>query len=143
MIVYVAASSKEAGRASAAMTHLRAVGHEVASDWTRQIQNFADPNLGIPAGAARAISREAFDHIRRSDVLWLLWPKLPTIGAWIETGGFIMAHRQGVGRLVVSGGDPELSIFTNGCTNRTFPTDGAAAAWFADLPPVSFKSEVL
>lgn len=131
-IVYLAASSKELPRARRAMDWITEAKHTVALDWVQQILAMGgkDPNRGIPPNIARTIALNAFSHLRRSNVIWLLSPETETEGAWIEFGAYAFHVSTLIGpKLIMSGGDPETSVFLNGLLTHHFVDDEAAIRW--------------
>jgi hypothetical protein len=130
VIVYVAGASAEESRVRKAMDVVRRSPHKLAHDWLRVIEAHGSANLAVPPGPARTVSLMAFSHLRRSGILWLLFPQEDTIGTWIETGAFMMHASTLVGtRIIMSGGDTRASVFLNGLVTQAFETDREAGLW--------------
>lgn len=108
--VYVAGSSKEIQRCSAAMTLLRASGIEVTSTWIESIARAG--GVANPANAHRtdrcAWSLECLEAVDAADVVWLLAPAddAPTRGAW---GELCYAHARA--KTIIASGNTHQSIF--------------------------------
>lgn len=99
MRIYVAAASKEIDRARAFMDRLRALGHEITSDWPEVIAKVGDAN---PTDATRAQRRgwaqADLDQVAGSDLLVVLLPTphITTEGMWVELG-YGLGHNEAVG----------------------------------------------
>ncbi len=106
--VYVAASSKELGRAKTVMSMLRNAGHTVTHDWPAIIEarGMANP--------VDATEDERWDWaiddlagVAKADVLWLLVPAENGAGAFVELG-YALARK----KPVICSGPFLRSIFT-------------------------------
>jgi hypothetical protein len=124
--IYVAGASGDMARARKAMDEVYKIGGLVlTSDWVRVITEHGSANLGLSEEVRSQESSSALAAVETADILWLLCPTVPTVGAWVELGAFLGAKKSAV---VVSGGDPEISIFT-AQAERLFRTDEEAARY--------------
>ncbi len=106
--VYVAASSKELGRAKAAMALLREYGHEVTHDWVAEVEEVgsANPEHATVADKCRWAKAD-LDGVRAADLIWLLMPDQGGLGAYWEAG-----YAQALGKGLIVSGKHRRSIFT-------------------------------
>lgn len=122
--IYVAAASREIGRAWFWMQEIRETpGLEIVEggDWTRRPR----PNP-VDLGTRVRCANEDVEAVRRAAVLWLLAPELPTAGAWVKLGVAVEARRNsGTPGIVVSGPGSMRSIFC-ALADREFETDREA-----------------
>lgn len=112
--VYVAASSNELARASAAMRAVENAGYRLTLDWVAVIEKaggVASPNPAAVGGRDMLVkwSRDAMCAIDAARVFWLLAPQADHgRGAFFEFG-FAVAQGKHV---IVSGPARACSIFT-------------------------------
>lgn len=104
--VYIAGSSAELERAEAAMALARNAGLVVTYDWTTDIRRARESghatDATLPAHEQARAARADLDGVGTCDVLWLLVPACPSVGAWFEAG-----NARGLGkRLAMSGVAP-------------------------------------
>jgi nucleoside 2-deoxyribosyltransferase len=117
--VYIAASSREPERVRAAQRMLTELGIELTLDWLTSIEaNLAlglrDSDLSI--ADQRQHANADLLAVEQADVLWLLAPKEPTKGAWIELG-YALGH----GTPVLVTGDASCIFLT--LTDWQLPRD--------------------
>lgn len=83
--LYVAGSSKELERASAAIDMARAMGWNVTVDWPAIIR---DAGAAVPDNwtQCEAVAADDMEGVRNADALWFLNPDHCSTGAWTELG---------------------------------------------------------
>jgi hypothetical protein len=114
--IYVACSSRELYRVSAAMNAVEARGHVLTHDWTVPIlearaQGHEEHEMGFEI--ARQCAEADLKGIERADVVWVLIPQTITVGLWVEIGYAIRARKP----IIISGPDPLRSnvfLFVDG-----------------------------
>lgn len=131
LAVYVAGASAEVERASEVIERIRALGLVVTHDWTRSVREhrsagYRDVDLDHERQAM--IASEDLDAVRRADVLLLLAPESPTIGAWVELGCALNLANM---TIFVSGPASRQSIFTS-LADWIFTDDDAAVQALAN-----------
>jgi hypothetical protein len=118
--VYVAASSHEIERAEKWMKALRDVGIIVQSSWPEVIRKSGGANpMDVSREQRKQWSIVDLEEVKKSQVLWLLCPVKPTIGAYVELG---CGWDAGL-KLIESGIEPK-TIFTGLCDH--YETDEQA-----------------
>lgn len=132
MKIYVAGSSRELERAEAAMVAIKGSDLELSHNWVQQIRDVGQANPVEREAQRKAWVIDSLEKVRLSAVLWLLLPRSPTIGAWVELGAAAAFDlgQAGPRRLIVTSGEADdryRSIFTALAT-RHFDTDGEAAS---------------
>ncbi len=107
MRVYVASSYSDYPRARAAMTALRAAGHDITHDWTALADQF--PNDDAPLHLRAQHAREDLQGVRDADVVLLLTPsdRGRGCGCWIETGAALALGKP----VIITGPQRARSIF--------------------------------
>jgi hypothetical protein len=124
MRIYVAASSKELGRAKWAMDAVRKLGHDITHDWVQCVEEEGEANPASASYTQRANwAEDDLCGVQEADVLWLLMPESEGFGAAVELG---YALSKPYKRVVVSGCH-ERTIFT-ALANACYDNDGAALA---------------
>jgi hypothetical protein len=133
--VYVAASSQELRRARIAMQAVTDFAHEVTHDWTAPIE--AVRAQGIEeheTPSARQYAEADLCGIERSDVVWMLAPREPTVGFWVELGYAIRARKP----IVISGPTTaecqrNIFLFCEGVhvVLREYDDERTAMAWIS------------
>jgi hypothetical protein len=130
--IYVAGSSKDLERAQGAFDVIRDIpGILLAFDWISLIiKNNGSANRNLPRDVRREIAALALNAAADADVFWLLCPTVDNLsfGVWAELGAFVTAHRRDPMPILSSGGDPEISIFSEVATSQ-FEYDWEAAGW--------------
>lgn len=130
MKIYVAAASAETDRAVSAMAVLRGAGHTITSDWTKDVVRLG-ANVGLTQAQRMRAASECVSGILSADAIVLLWPKVPSRGAWIEAGITL-----GLGRgfaeppVYTLGADPEDTVFYEMMTKH-FADLRQLVAWLA------------
>lgn len=110
--IYVAAASREHARATTAADAVRECGGFVCSTWLQTApEKWAGKDDRYDVDVQRQCAESDLADLRSADVLWLLWPTQPTVGAYVELG-YALAHGT---RVVVSGAGCHSSIFTAPC----------------------------
>jgi nucleoside 2-deoxyribosyltransferase len=108
MRVYIAASSKELGRAKAVKALLEDYGHQVTHDWMAEVEKVGSAN---PEGASQQdLARWASEDLAgvdNADFFWLLMPEDGGLGAFWEAG-----YAQARGKVLIVSGRHSRSIFT-------------------------------
>lgn len=136
MKVYVAGASAEVERAERAMRLVRSMGHNIALDWTQVLR--AARAQGVRSDAdlapehALGLARQQLLAIDGSDVLWLLAPARPSVGAWVEFGFALGLHwpddSDDGPRTVIVSGKCAHTIFGQ-LPDQAFDTDCEALSW--------------
>jgi len=134
--VYVAAASAELRRAALAMDLVRHTpGLALAHDGVATILQHGSANAGLTDAVREAVATEGLAKVREADLLWLLCPNRPTVGAWVELGHFLR-HRpeRATPRypVVVSGPGAGRTIFT-ATAEVVVDTDEEAAAVLREI----------
>lgn len=83
--VYVAGASAEIERAEHMIATLRALGVVVTHDWPARMRAMGPEHLLTRPVLADEL-RACLAGVRRADVLLLLEPTRPSVGAWVELG---------------------------------------------------------
>lgn len=109
--IYVAGSSREAALVAAYMDGLRAAGWIVTVDWPAAVAASPVPDHELPLEVQQAHARWDLAGVASAQVLWLVGPSTPSVGAYVELG---FALARGV-RVVASG--PQ-SLFTSLAAER-------------------------
>lgn len=138
MITYVSASSYERTRARWALDAVKEAPDLVlASDWLRDIEARPDKsaNAGRTPEEAAEVSGSVMGIVAGAELLWLLVPETPTLGAGVELGCFAMARIAGIYRprmIVASGSSRDVSIFV-GLSDAYFEDDRDALKWLYEI----------
>lgn len=137
MKVYVAAYSMELDRARFWMGKLRAAGHEIALDWTIQVEQarVADqPDWALPIAERVKIAETDYLAAWGSDLVWTLLPQYSGAGVHSELGiGLASRNTTGPVRHVVCSGAWRRNVFS-ALADRVFDTDEAAFEFICGLP---------
>lgn len=114
--VYLASSSHETSRVNAIADKLIAHGLRVVSTWHRE------PDRALKAGfddllsvtEQREIAERCIDEMFGADLMWLVWPRTASIGAYAELGVAIALARFHYSmHVVVSGVGCSRSVYTS------------------------------
>jgi hypothetical protein len=115
--VYVAASSGEIERAEKWMKALRDAGIVVQSTWPEVIRKSG--GVANPMSATREQRREwsftDLAEVKKAEILWLLCPNVPTIGAYVELGFACGSSEAANPRTLIASGIEPRTIFTSIC----------------------------
>lgn len=137
MRVYVAGSSLQLDRVTAAMNAIEERGHEVTHDWCAEVRAVGHAN---PPEACLfdqlKWARDDLAGVSDADVFWLLMPTEGGFGAAVELG---YAIAKGV-TIIVSGGTPSRSIFTAFAT-AVYERDDQALEYFGELVDDGFEGD--
>lgn len=130
MKVYVAASSGQLDRATAAMNALEERGHTVTHDWVTEVRLVGEANP-LDASQLEQLrwARADLAGVLDADIFWLLMPSSGGFGAAVELG---YAIAKGI-PIIVSGGVPSRSIFTSFATDCLDRDDLALNKYFPEV----------
>lgn len=125
MKIYIAASSREVDRVRRAQELAVRWGWKLTLDWltpmeANRARGVSDTDL--TASHQAIIALEDLAAIESSDLVWLLSPREPTIGAWWEA-----SHASAKG----------IPVVVSGCTAKTLPS-----IFVAVLPTVPRDEDV-
>ena len=106
MNIYVAGSSAELDRVAAFMARIREAGHTITYDWPHAIIASGMKANDLPTSQALVAALRCEQGVLGAELLVLLAPLTPTIGAWVELGIAFNASVQ-----IVIVGERPVSIF--------------------------------
>lgn len=92
----------------------------LAHDWFQHSSTIQDHRL--TPDEQRRYADEDLKYVRAADVVWILFPRNPTKGGWVELG---VAHEND--KLIVGSGNWRQSIFCS-LAHEVYDTDGDAFA---------------
>jgi nucleoside 2-deoxyribosyltransferase len=122
MKVFVSGASAERTMIKSFMDSLRAVGVEITVDWIKAIEDEGTANTGLTAAKMLHYAQMDLRGVDDADVVWTLIPNNNSKGCWVELG-----YAFGKGKLIVTSGNEEASIFT-AMSHAHFKTHGEALA---------------
>lgn len=119
--VYIIGATKDGVRVKWAYQAVREDKRLVlAHDWFQHSSTIPDYKLTIEE--QRRYADEDLKYVRAADVVWILFPRNPTKGGWVELG---VAHEND--KLIVGSGNWRQSIFCS-LAHEVYDTDGDAFA---------------
>lgn len=127
--IYVAASSMEIERAKRCIAWAIEDGHVVTHDWPSVIEAHGEANPtgeGWDLSRRRDVARSNVDGVWSANVLWMLAPETPTVGAWVELGVAIAVKKSFDIDIIVSGPAYATASIFAGYADAIFETDLAA-----------------
>ena len=120
--VYLSAASREHERALLWADVIRSNPDlTLVSTWHDTAKNWAGNDAQLPFADQQNVARVDLDQVRTADLVWLLFPKLQTCGAFVELGFALAWSRQ----VITSGRECASTIFTS-LAARRFMTDAEA-----------------
>jgi hypothetical protein len=127
--IYLAGASKELALCEGFRDRLIAAGHEITLDWMANVrkhiitQGRADRDL--TSNERRKYAEADLEGVRSAELFWMLAPREPSAGCWVELGYALRVQRWVLGQIIVSG-DHQKSIF---CELATYVWDSHEKAF--------------
>lgn len=112
--VYVAGSSREIPRVREAMRELVRRGCTISGDWVSQVEQHGSAGAQLTHDQRAECAAHDLNAIDRADAILVLWPRTPSVGAYVELGYAIRCRDHADARLstiVIADTDCDRSIW--------------------------------